>query len=130
MPTEMSPIKSRRLDEKTSLQVRTSARLVSGLAFLHVVCCFGMARNGFILTLYAMKTLNSRLELYVLRVNEMEDAKLVAERELETIRVRMQSDIDKLKLRLSTELEETRKCVNGSLYSYGSIPNGAIVRCL
>lgn len=26
MPTEMSPIKSRRLDEKTSLQVRTMAR--------------------------------------------------------------------------------------------------------
>ncbi|KAJ0394547.1 hypothetical protein ATCC90586_009606 [Pythium insidiosum] len=74
MPTAVSPMKSKRLDEKASLQ-----------------------------------TLNSRLELYVLRVKEMEDAKNVAERELETIRGRMQQDIDNLKLRLTGELEETRK---------------------
>jgi hypothetical protein len=74
MPTALSPIKSKRLDEKTSLQ-----------------------------------TLNSRLELYVMRVKEMEDAKNVGERELETIRERMQKDIDNVRSRLSHELEETRK---------------------
>lgn len=74
MPTALSPIKSKRLDEKASLQ-----------------------------------TLNSRLELYVQRVQEMEDNKSAAERELETIRERMQKDIDNLKTRLSGELEETRK---------------------
>lgn len=70
-----------------------------------------------------MQTLNSRLEQYVLHVNEVEDAKLMAERELETIRARMQSDIDKLKLRLSTELEETRKCVISIMVSLVSMCN-------
>lgn len=56
-----------------------------------------------------LQTLNSRLELYVLRVKEMEDAKNVAERELETIRQRMQLDIDNIRTRLTKELEETRK---------------------
>ncbi|KAF1319702.1 putative Laminlike protein, partial [Globisporangium splendens] len=74
MPTALSPIKSKRLDEKSTLQF-----------------------------------LNGRLELYVLRVKEMEDAKIVAERELETIRQRMQADIDALRLRMSKELDETRK---------------------
>lgn len=55
--------------------------------------------------------MNGRLELYVLRVKEMEDAKNVAERELETIRQRMQADIDAIRLRLSKELDETRKYV-------------------
>ncbi|TMW63919.1 hypothetical protein Poli38472_014624 [Pythium oligandrum] len=74
MSSALTPIKSKRLDEKASLQ-----------------------------------TLNGRLELYVLRVKEMEDAKNVAERELETIRERMQKDMESLRFRLSGELEETRK---------------------
>ena len=77
MPSsQFSPIKSKRLDEKASLQ-----------------------------------SLNSRLELYVLRVKEMEDAKTVAERELETIRDRMQQDMDVVRMRLTKEVEDTRKYV-------------------
>lgn len=74
--SQFSPIKSKRLDEKASLQ-----------------------------------SLNSRLELYVLRVKEMEDAKTVAERELETIRDRMQQDMDVVRMRLTKEVEDTRKYV-------------------
>lgn len=62
--------------------------------------------------------MNGRLELYVLRVKEMEDAKNVAERELETIRQRMQADIDAIRLRLSKELDETRKCVGLLVFYY------------
>ena len=77
MPSsQFSPIKSKRLDEKASLQ-----------------------------------SLNSRLEIYVMRVKEMEDAKTVAERELETIRDRMQQDMDVVRLRLTKELDDTRKYV-------------------
>lgn len=113
MPTEMSPIKSRRLDEKTSLQVRTTARLPMDTPSACCLLCWRsrIDRKRMLMLSVCMQTLNSRLEQYVLRVNEMEDSKLIAERELETIRMRMQSDIDKLKLRLSSELEETRKCV-------------------
>ncbi|POM79802.1 Lamin-like protein, partial [Phytophthora palmivora] len=74
MPTELSPIKSKRMEEKASLQ-----------------------------------KLNSRLEMYVLGVNELEGAKFAAERELETIRQRMQQEIDSVRSRLTKELEETRK---------------------
>ncbi|RLN93880.1 hypothetical protein BBJ28_00016140 [Nothophytophthora sp. Chile5] len=80
MPTQLSPIKSKRMDEKASLQ-----------------------------------TLNSRLELYVLGVKELEDAKNAAERELETIRQRMQLDIDNLKARLGKDLDETRKKLDDEL---------------
>jgi hypothetical protein len=64
--------------------------------------------NAAVVAVCARQSLNSRLELYVLRVKEMEDAKNVAERELETIRQRMQMDMDKVKARLTRELEETR----------------------
>ncbi|CAI5730285.1 unnamed protein product [Peronospora destructor] len=74
MPTELSPIKSKRMEEKASLQ-----------------------------------QLNSRLEMYVLGVNELEGAKYAAERELETIKQRMQQDVESVRLRLTKELEETRK---------------------
>lgn len=72
--TQLSPIKSKRLEEKASLQ-----------------------------------KLNSRLEEYVLGVNELEGAKHAAERELETIRQRMQQDLENTRARLTKELEETRK---------------------
>ncbi|CEG48270.1 lamin-l-like isoform x1 [Plasmopara halstedii] len=74
MPTELSPIKSKRMEEKASLQ-----------------------------------QLNSRLEMYVLGVNELEGAKHAAEKELETIKQRMQQDLESVRLRLTKELEETRK---------------------
>ncbi|KAL4106965.1 hypothetical protein PRIC1_005000 [Phytophthora ramorum] len=74
MPTELSPIKSKRMEEKASLQ-----------------------------------KLNSRLEMYVLGVNELEGAKHAAERELETIKQRMQQDMESVRSRLTKELEETRK---------------------
>ncbi|TDH73705.1 hypothetical protein CCR75_007402 [Bremia lactucae] len=74
MTTELSPIKSKRMEEKASLQ-----------------------------------QLNSRLEMYVLGVNELEGAKNAAERELETIKQRMQQDLDSVRTRLTKELEETRK---------------------
>ncbi|KAE9284282.1 hypothetical protein PF008_g27194 [Phytophthora fragariae] len=74
MPTELSPIKSKRMEEKASLQ-----------------------------------KLNSRLEMYVLGVNELEGAKHAAERELESIKQRMQQDLDSVRSRLTKELEETRK---------------------
>nr|CCA19858.1 laminlike protein putative [Albugo laibachii Nc14] len=81
MPSsQFSPIKSKRLDEKASLQ-----------------------------------SLNSRLEIYVMRVKEMEDAKTVAERELETIRDRMQQDMDVVRLRLTKELDDTRKKLDHEL---------------
>ncbi|ETW04496.1 hypothetical protein H310_04759 [Aphanomyces invadans] len=69
-----SPMKSKRLDEKTTLQ-----------------------------------ELNNRLEMYVLRVKEVQDSRDVAEKELETIRERMQMDLSMTKTRLSKELEDTRK---------------------
>ncbi|KAF4315306.1 hypothetical protein BBO99_00009460 [Phytophthora kernoviae] len=80
MPTQLSPIKSKRLEEKASLQ-----------------------------------KLNSRLEEYVLGVNELEGAKQAAERELETIRQRMQHDLDTTKARLTKELEETRKKLDNEM---------------
>ncbi|KDO20954.1 hypothetical protein SPRG_14046 [Saprolegnia parasitica CBS 223.65] len=67
-------MKSKRLDEKTTLQA-----------------------------------LNNRLEMYVLRVKEVEDSKEIAEKELESIRDRMQLDLTMTKTRLSKELEEVRK---------------------
>ncbi|RHY04355.1 hypothetical protein DYB30_003589 [Aphanomyces astaci] len=69
-----SPMKSKRLDEKTTLQ-----------------------------------ELNNRLEMYVLRVKEVQDSRDVAEKELDTIRDRMQMDLSMTKTRLSKELEDTRK---------------------
>ncbi|OQR97910.1 lamin [Thraustotheca clavata] len=69
-----SPMKSKRLDEKTTLQA-----------------------------------LNSRLEMYVLRVKEVESAKEITEKELESIRDRMQMDLDMTKARMSKELEDARK---------------------
>ncbi|KAI9910780.1 hypothetical protein PsorP6_010350 [Peronosclerospora sorghi] len=74
MPTELSPIKSKRMEEKASLQ-----------------------------------QLNSRLEMYVLGVNELEGAKHAAERELETLKQRMQQDLESVRTRLTKELEDTRK---------------------
>ncbi|KAK1938897.1 Prelamin-A/C [Phytophthora citrophthora] len=74
MAKELSPIKSKRMEEKASLQ-----------------------------------KLNSRLEMYVLGVNELESAKQAAERELETIKQRMQQDLESVRIRLTKELEETRK---------------------
>ena len=56
-----------------------------------------------------MQQLNSRLEMYVLGVNELEGAKYAAERELETIKQRMQQDVESVRARLTKELEETRK---------------------
>ncbi|RHY31212.1 hypothetical protein DYB32_003673 [Aphanomyces invadans] len=53
--------------------------------------------------------LNNRLEMYVLRVKEVQDSRDVAEKELETIRERMQMDLSMTKTRLSKELEDTRK---------------------
>ncbi|OQR84230.1 lamin-like protein [Achlya hypogyna] len=69
-----SPMKSKRMDEKMTLQA-----------------------------------LNNRLEMYVLRVNEVEEAKQIAEKELESIRDRLQMDLDMTKSRLTKELEESRK---------------------
>ncbi|ETO76261.1 hypothetical protein F441_08235 [Phytophthora nicotianae CJ01A1] len=80
MPTELSPIKSKRMEEKASLQ-----------------------------------KLNSRLEMYVLGVNELEGAKHAAERELETIRQRMQLELESVRSRLTKELEETRKKLNDEI---------------
>ncbi|KAG7380530.1 hypothetical protein PHYBOEH_011397 [Phytophthora boehmeriae] len=80
MPTQLSPIKSKRMEEKASLQ-----------------------------------KLNSRLENYVLGVNELEGAKQAAERELETIRQRMQHDLDTTRARLTKELEETRKKLDNEM---------------
>ncbi|DAZ92817.1 TPA: hypothetical protein N0F65_012636 [Lagenidium giganteum] len=86
MPTQLSPIKSKRLDEKTSLQ-----------------------------------SLNSRLELYVSRVKDMEEAKNIAEKELEHIRVRMQSDMDAMKARLHKELDDTRKKLDQEMEARGRL---------
>lgn len=47
--------------------------------------------------------------MYVLGVNELEGAKLAAERELEIIKQRMQQDLESVRARLTKELEETRK---------------------
>ncbi|KAG9408777.1 hypothetical protein AC1031_020622 [Aphanomyces cochlioides] len=69
-----SPMKSKRLDEKQTLQ-----------------------------------ELNNRLEMYVLRVKEVQDSRDVAEKELETIRERMQMDLNMTKTRLAKELEDARK---------------------
>ncbi|CAH0479620.1 unnamed protein product [Peronospora belbahrii] len=57
----------------------------------------------------SLQQLNSRLEMYVLGVNELEGAKHAAERELETIKQRMQQDLERVRSRLTKELEETRK---------------------
>ncbi|KAF4042894.1 Intermediate filament domain-containing protein [Phytophthora infestans] len=69
------------------------------------------------LRIYAisLQKLNSRLEMYVLGVNELEGAKHAAERELETIKQRMQQDLESVRLRLTKELEETRKKLNDEI---------------
>ncbi|KAF0714301.1 hypothetical protein AaE_011609, partial [Aphanomyces astaci] len=81
-----SPMKSKRLDEKTTLQVCVRPPLHAAVA-----------------------ELNNRLEMYVLRVKEVQDSRDVAEKELDTIRDRMQMDLSMTKTRLSKELEDTRK---------------------
>ena len=55
-----------------------------------------------------MQKLNSRLEMYVLGVNELEGAKHAAERELAVIKQRMQQDLERVRSRLTKELEDTR----------------------
>uniref|UniRef100_A0AAV1TLW5 LTD domain-containing protein n=1 Tax=Peronospora matthiolae TaxID=2874970 RepID=A0AAV1TLW5_9STRA len=80
MSAELSPIKSKRMEEKASLQ-----------------------------------KLNSRLEMYVLGVNELEGAKHAAERELAIIKQRMQQDLERVRSRLTKELEDTRTKLNNEM---------------